>query len=269
MAGNVGTPIIPTNGLIFQLDIGSYKCVPNTTDDLTAGINSLINQYTLEGAQNTHPAEILTGDNDADPTLMPTFNPDFGGYLDFTGGKGMNVNEDLGAVTDPSIFPGLTYSIWVHWPQDFSVNQYFFDARNDIGVWFFPNYTGFNINWHDKLRYNFGGGDSSAFNGDAWPDEWVHIVAISDQDANNTRIYVNGSNRTADAANNTLANKNLGKNFRIGTRYTDTNRFRGKMGPVHIYRSALTDQEVMQLFNAYKGRFDAQSYEDLAAQEGW
>ena len=266
MATNVGTPSIPFNGLIFQLDIGSHKCVPNTTDDLTAGINSLINQYTLEGAQNTHPTQIGLGDNDADPTLMPTFNPDFGGYLDFTGGRGMNVNEDLGT---GGIFTALTYSIWVHWPQDFTNNQYFFDARNNSGVWFFPNYLSYNINWNNNLQYNFGGGAEGAFNADAWPDEWVHIVAISDHATSNTRIYVNGSNRTADAATNTLANRNLGKNFRIGTRFTDVNRFRGKMGPVHIYNSALTDQEIMQLFNAYKGRFDAQSYEDLAAQEGW
>ena len=64
-------------------------------------------------------------------------------------------------------------------------------------------------------------------------------------------------------------NENLGVNFRIGTRFTTTNSFRGLMGPIHLYKNKFDDNEALTLFNSFKDRFKALSYENLALKAGW
>lgn len=255
MSGNIGTPPIVTEGLVFALDVGSYKCITGSTDDISNGVVTIINDYLCEGASGSPAGSTHT----PNPAYMPSYSPDYGGILDFSGGRGMNVVQNLGTSTVS------TYSIWVLWDSGDYSNQYFFDARANGGVWFFPNYVAYNINWNNNLRYNFGGG---GFQSADWPsDEWVHIIAVSD--SSGSKIYVNGSNRTSDAYSTTSTDEDLGKNFRIGTRYTTSSPYRGKMGPIHLYKQAFNDQEALQMFNAYKSRFNALPYDELAIKEGW
>jgi len=267
MAGNVGTPSIPFDGLIFQLDVGSYKCILESTDDISNGVRSIQTGSLVYGAQGSNQSDL-----GPDPSSMPAFNSDFGGIIDFTVGsnRGMEIGQNLGNVSTDS----LTYSFWVkRRTSDSYQTQYLFDARggaNGSGVWLLTNYQQGNINWFSQtgaegLRYRFNEGGS--YDQTQWPaGEWVHIVVINDDPS---RIYINGSDRSAYAVFNGRMNGTLGRRKRIGTRYTDVNSWTEFMGPIHIYNKSLSSKEVSQLFDAYKGRFNAKSYEDLAAQEGW
>lgn len=256
MAGYTGTRPIINNELVFTLDVGSYKCIPGSTDDISGGVRTYQNQYLCEGS-NGSPG---SGTHTPDTNNMPVYSSAYGGILDFSGGKGLNVVQDLGTSTVS------TYSIWVLWDSGDYSNQYLFDARANGGIWHFANYNGRNINWNGNLAYNFGGAVS--MNSSAWPsDEWVHIITTSD--SGGSKIYVNGSNRTSDAASSSSTDEDLGKNFRIGARYTNSGKFKSKMGPIHLYKYAFTDADALHMFNVYKSRFNALSYDELATKQGW
>ena len=68
-----------------------------------------------------------------------------------------------------------------------------------------------------------------------------------------SQIFIDGTKRTADDSDS--VDEDLGVNFRIGTRYTTTASWTGYMGPIHIYNRVITDEEVIQNFNAFRGRF--------------
>ena len=110
-----GTQPIVTNDLVFCLDVGSYKCITGSTDDISNGVVTYLNQYLCEGA-NGNPGG---GTHTPNPAYMPTYSSDYGGILDFSGGRGMNVVQNLGATTVS------TYSIWVLWDSGDYLNQYF------------------------------------------------------------------------------------------------------------------------------------------------
>ena len=248
-------PHIVNNELVFALDVGSTRCAPNPSNGISNGIQALATPSLCEGA-NGSPG---SGTHTSDPSNMPVYSSDFGGVLNFSGGKGINIVEDLGSTTVS------TYSTWLKWPAGYSSYAYLFDARANGGVWHFANYSGYNVHWNANLRYNFGGG---SFDGSKWDcDEWIHLITTSD--SSGSKIWINGSNRTSDAASTNSTDEDLGKNFRIGTRYTTSNEFSGLIGPIHLYKYTFTDSDAIQMFNAYKSRFNALPYSSLATQAGW
>ena len=129
--------------------------------------------------------------------------------------------------------------------------DYFFDFRNDGGSWWLANYTSYNINIHNKLQYNFGGGSYSQ--GDFPTNVWVHLMITSN--SSGTKIYLNGRERAA--AYSASADEDFGINARIGTRYTYGSHWDGKMGPIYLYNKVLTAAEVKQNFLAHVGRYEA------------
>jgi hypothetical protein len=278
MAGNVGTPSIPFDRLIFQLDVGSYKCILDSTDDISNGVRSIQTGSLVHGTGGTSDID-PNSSSTIQPQNTPTFNEEFGGVLDFNNAdgnnKGLNITQEF-ALDRTEV---ISYSHWVRWPSTTYVNQYFMDTRHDGQLinhpgtagnsmpWYFQNYAEHNVNWHSKLQYRFNEG--GAFDETLWPTtEWVHLVVVSN-DGGSSKIYINGSDRSAFAVNTTAIQGYFWRDTRIGTRFTTSGHFRGLMGPIHVYNKALTSKEARQLFDAYKGRFNAKSYEDLAAQEGW
>ena len=226
-------PRAVTDGLIFCIDAANPKCF--NTGQTTA--KDLVQGFELTGASGT-PS---TGTHTPDTANFPAFNGLNGGIFDFDGGKGMNVEGDLGLHTSQSI------SMWYYKNSD--AVQYFTDARNDNGTWFLSNYISSNFNYNSQLTYNFDvtyDADNSDF-----INRWQHMVVTSD--SSGSQIYVDGTKRTA--INDNSYTENLGVNFRIGTRYTTSTQWTGYMGPIHIYNRVLTQEEVSMNYNAFKERF--------------
>jgi len=228
-------PRIVTDGLIFAIDAGNPKC-------FTSGNTSCVNMVT-QGAVTGANGTPGTGTHTPNASQFPAYNSEAGGVFDFNfaGGRGMNVEEDLGSHS------AITLEMWFY--KTSATTQYFTDARNNGGEWFLSNYTSDNINYTDALTYNF----DATYNASStsFLNQWLHMIVTSDSTGG--KIYLNGAEVTPLLSNS--VNENLGVNFRIGTRYTDSSRWTGKMGPIRIYNKVLTSAEVLSNFASTKGRF--------------
>ncbi len=226
-------PDIVTDGLIFALDAGSSRCF--TSGDTTA--TDLVQGFNCSGA-NGHPG---SGTHTPNTANFPVYNATKGGVFDFAGGKGINVDGDLGNVTTSSI------SMWLYKAP--GSTQYITDGRNDSGQWFLSNYASFNINWHGTLRYNFV--DPYNASSPEFINKWVHMTVTSD--GTGSKIYINGVYTAATGESS--ADEDFGINYRIGTRYTTSSQWAGKMGSIYFYDKVLSATEALQNYNAQKTRF--------------
>ena len=185
-------PKIVTDGLIFALDAGNPKCF--TSGDTSA--TCLVSGFNCSGASGTPSS----GTHTPDTSNFPTYSTDNGGIFSFAGGKGINIDGNLGSTTASSI------SIWFY--KNNSGGQYFTDGRNNGGQWFLSNYDSYNINWHGNLRYNF----SSTYNANdsAFLNQWHHMIVTSDDSG--SKLYLNGSE--VSTSTSTSADEDFGINYR-------------------------------------------------------
>ena len=226
-------PDIVTDNLIFCLDAAHPKCFQSgqtTATDLAQGFN-------CSGANGT-PG---TGTHTPATANFPAYNSLHGGIFDFVGGRGINIDGNLGSTTASSI------SMWIY--KNSTGTQYITDGRNNGGQWFLSNYTSYNINWHDTLRYNF----EDTFNSSAteFLNKWIYMVTVSD--STGSKLYLNG--QEVSSTGESSADEDFGINYRIGTRYTTGSEWTGLMGPIYFYNKRLTAAEVLQNYNATKTRF--------------
>ena len=231
--GAYGGPNIVTDGLIFALDAGSSKCF--TSGDTTA--TDLVQGFNCSGASGT-PA---TGTHTPNTANFPVYNSTKGGVFDFVGGKGINIDGNLGSTTSSAI------SMWLY--KNSSATQYITDGRNNGGAWFLSNYSSYNINWTDNLRYNFEGSYNSGAT--AFINKWIHMVATSD--STGSKLYINGVEVVLSTSSS--PDEDFGINYRIGTRYTTSSEWTGYMGPIYFYNKKLNAAEAAQNFLAQKSRF--------------
>ena len=231
--GAYGGPDIITDGLIFALDAGSSRCF--TSGDTTA--TDLVQGFNCSGA-NGNP---MSGTHTPNTANFPVYNATKGGVFDFAGGKGINVDGDLGNLTTSSM------SMWLYRAP--GAAQYVSDGRNNGGVWFLSNYNNFNLNWNNNLRYKFE--DPYNVSAPEFINKWVHITVTSD--STGSKIYINGVYAVATTTLST--DEDFGINFRIGTRYTTASPWTGKMGSIYFYDKALSASEALQNYNAQKNRF--------------
>lgn len=226
-------PDIITDGLIFALDAGSSKCFASGDTSAT----DLVQGFNCSGA-NGNP---MSGTHTPNTANFPAYNSTNGGVFDFAGGKGINIDGDLGSTSSASI------SMWLY--RASGETQYISDGRNNGGQWLLSNYNSFNINWHSTLTYNF----EDPYNAGAteFIDKWVHMTVASDNTG--SKIYINGVYTAATGESS--ATENFGINYRIGTRYTTSSQWAGKMGSIYFYDKVLSASEALQNFNAQKTRF--------------
>ena len=226
-------PNIVQDGLIFGIDAGSTRCF--SSGDTTA--TDLVQGFNCSGANGTPGS----GTHTPNTANFPVYNSTKGGVFDFAGGKGINIDGNLGSTTSSAI------SMWLY--KNSTATQYITDGRNNSGAWFLSNYSSYNINWTNNLRYNFEGSYNSGAT--AFINKWVHIVATSDN--NGSKLYINGSEVTLTSSSS--PDEDFGINYRIGTRYTTSCQWIGKMGSIYFYNKVLSASEALQNFNAQKLRF--------------
>ena len=234
------SPRIVTDGLIFLIDPASTRCIQSGDTECS----DLIGNSRVTGASG-NPGSGTPTVNTSNFPAISSYESDRGqasSVFDFTGGKGMNVHNDLG---DSG---ATTYMVWLR--HSGSTTKYLFDARNDGGVWFLTNYDSYNLNWASDLRFNFDGSYAAA----DFPTTWICVVATGDGTIGGTQLFLNGVQRTLVSP--TAADPGLGANLRIGTRYTTGSHYNGLMGPIAIYNKVLTQAEVTQNYLAHKGRYD-------------
>lgn len=226
-------PKIIKNGLIFSIDAANPKCFGSGQ----TSCKNLITGGLVTGA-NGEPG---AGTHTPNPSNFPAYNSINGGIFDFTGGRGMNVDENLGAQSS------FTIEMWYY--KNGSATEYFTDARNDGGQWFLSNYTSDNINYTDVATYNFDV-TYNASNSD-FINRWQHMVFTSG--SGGSSLYIDGTQRTLVLSG--AVDTDLGVNFRIGTRYTTSAPWTGYMGPINIYNRELSVEEALTNYLANRRRF--------------
>ena len=230
------------DGLIFHIDPSNPACFK----DGDSTCKNLVSGSLVTGANGQPNA----GTHTPNTANFPAYSSDNGGVFNFAGGKGMNVDENLGPHTN------VTMAFWLY--KTSTGSEYISDARNNGGEWFLSNYQSININYTAATRYNF----DATYNGAStdFINKWVHVVVASDSSGG--KIYLNGYEVSVHPylrnsyVSATSIDEDIGKNFRIGTRYSTSTPWTGKMGPIQIYNRVLSAAEIRQNFEAYSGRFD-------------
>jgi hypothetical protein len=237
MAANFEYPTIVTDGLVLNLDagfVGSYPTINTTWYDISGNANN----GTL--------------------TNGPTFNSANSGSLVFDG-----VDDKI---TGTSFVADITNKTLQGWVKLSSISQQGGGLINLQGVSGQPSpYTGVDGEPFDSIVYNetnqgWGFG-STNFNRTAWSgvketstNDWVFICATYAN--NNYNLYRNGSlilNTTSFLA----YNYNFTCRVQIGERHTGggSGFLSANIAAGALYNRALTAAEVLQNYNAQKGRF--------------
>lgn len=187
------------------------------------------------------------------------------GYSTANGGSllfdGINDFVDLGNPPSLDITESITHILWLYPVSNFSssYNVIFGKGRNpDPGggsqthTLIYTDPLSFYIVQYGKNDGNAGLGVTNAVTYNQW------VCYASTYDGSNVILYKNGSEVSRAAQTGSIYNTNQTR-VRIGSdpRYNlDSGRqYNGRVAQVQIYNRALTAAEVLQNYNALKGRF--------------
>lgn len=234
--GTHGGPKIPTNGLILALDAGNSKCTDNGIVDTVSNIVG------ARGIVSGPYGQPNTGAPTRHGGTFPEISGSFGGHFDFSGGRGMRVEEALSKGTT------MTQCMWFY--NKTSDIMYFGDGRNDAGTYFLTNYGDANINIGQKLRYKFS--STHAADDPLFLNRWHCMIVTSD--GNGSKLYLAGI-EVDSYMSQISVDEDFGINYTIGARFTTQNKWTGLFGQIHFYDRALSAIEAKQYYNATKTRY--------------
>ena len=217
-------PRIVTDGLVLALDAGNTKSYPGsgtTWSDLSGNSNS----GTL--------------------TNGPTFNSDNNGSIVFDG------SDDVVSISDSSsidVTPTVTISAWIN-PSGFGGGNFgrIIDSQDSYNF-FLDNTTSSGTN---AIRYWPNTGDALSVNNVVTLNEWANFTVV--HSGSNVVIYKNGISIGTSGSFSTLPSTS--STILIGNRDDNARGFEGKISQVLVYDTALTAAEVLQNYNATKGRY--------------
>ena len=237
---NVGLTGYTTSGLTLNLDAGNYASYP-TTGTKWVDISGNYNNGTL-----------ING---------PTWSSVTGGTFTFDG------TDDYGSFSTNNLPSGnseISFDCWVRWGGLFSTiyGEFVMGYGDDSGPNKVPVIL---INTSNQARFEFGSGSGAVISSSTIsPNSWVNITATYNKSS--TKIYLNGvlNGTTSYGSANIVPNGSNGYNGGIGTlfsQYGNKNSpsrygsFSGNISSVRIYNVALSDSQILQNYNALKGRF--------------
>ena len=241
MSGRIGYyGGIVKDGLVLNLDAGkkdSYNRVGTSWNDISG---------------NNYSGTLTNG---------PTFNSNNGGSIVF---DGSDDNVNLGVSNNLVTFGTNPFSInlWLY-PTNIGVSggyQTILSTYNDYNSGFstyflmaiFNNagaYTG--IGMLDALG-NFLGGQASGFALSLTNNTWVNVCFT--RNGSNFIGYLNGvSTKTLTATTDWTG---IGRNIKIGGGVTSIGSYKGNIPNLTIYNKTLSASEVLQNYNALKGRYN-------------
>jgi len=231
-------PSIVTDGLVFAVDAANPSSYPGSG---TIWKDQTINQ------------------NNGTLTNGPTFDSGNGGSIDF---DGSNDVVDISQMTSYSSNDPHTYSAWVNADN---TDSYKFILNNGTGA---PDRDGTNLSIYGGYIGFWWAGGSSVKQGtiNLNTGTWYNLTACYNGSAGTYSMYVNGvldissntSSPTAGSSGYTSWDASPGgtPSPKIGAYYDGSSDFNGKISIVQVYNRALSSTEVLQNYNALKGRFE-------------
>jgi hypothetical protein len=225
----VHSPKIVTDGLVLALDAGNTKSYPGT---------------------GTTWFDKSGRGNNGTLTNGPTFSPANGGSIAFDG-----VNDYAGLTLNSELSNNFTFSAFVKLSA-FSTNQ------NPQGlvvsqVASYGNYWAFLGTYVSKWHWGLYDGSANPFIvSKASPVilSWTCVTGVRDVLTDTLYLYIDGilDSTSNDSTTSTpsYSSLNVGGQTTQSSRYSNSN-----ISSVQIYNRALSASEVLQNYNATKGRF--------------
>jgi hypothetical protein len=225
-------PSIVSDSLAFLLDAGNVKSYPGTG---TSWYDLGPNKYT------------------GSMTAGLTYSSSNGGYINFPGGHYCLFSSITGSVmADPGAFSGITFGLW-YYPTSTQASQYVFSSAGGSGQ------KGFDILLQnsgnaDYIRVTSASATYTNTNSVETLNVWQHIMAV--WNGSSLITYVNGVNTNVTVSTTvgygTNADKlSLGCPPSVLGSYT----YVGRIAMAFVYSKALSAQEVLQNYNAMRGRY--------------
>ena len=230
MVFDIDYEAIVTNGLVLNVDAGFTPSYP-TTGTTWYDVSSSGNSGTL--------------------TNGPTFNSANSGSIVF---DGTNDYYQLSQNIFNTTYPGVTFGAWVYLNGSISGaliagvwNQ---SANGDQAALFIFSNGPF-IAVSDGVTGENGAGASNTLNVSQW-----YYIAASWNSNRTYKYYQNGSLLGTGTQGGNGWNSSSTANFEIGgENQANIRYFNGRIACSQVYNRTLSDSEVLQNFNAQKGRF--------------
>ena len=220
------SPRIVTDGLVLAVDAGNTKSYPGS---------------------GTSWSDISGQGNNGTLTNGPTYSSDNGGSIVFDGTNDyidVSGTESLNA----PISINFTLSVWMY-PTKTGNWQGVFTKNRSTGT-----QVGLFLSSSNEFVFGFSGSGGNLIGSSFSTNTWYHIVLV--QAANTSRkIYINGSlDITKTSSFGTTSSGS--ETFRLGQASGVNEYFGGRISNASIYNNkALTASEVLQNYNALKGRY--------------
>lgn len=228
---------IVKDGLILDLDAGkkdSYNRLGTTWNDVSGNRNN----GTLINFSSPSPQTIWNGDN--------------GGSIIF---DGTNDYVDCGnnSIINTAVNT-CTINVW--FKQTASASYKFLTGKGpsdaDENFLLAVGYT------DNRLYFDVGGGGAYVYITYSYSlNTWYNICATHNRVGGSSTllIYINGILIPGTVINPTLTPITNNSNFTIGSARGNTLNFPGNISIVNLYNRALSSSEVLQNYNATKGRY--------------
>jgi len=132
-----------------------------------------------------------------------------------------------------------------------------FEGNSPIGFGIRNGIISAEINTTDVIAKINGWFTSATANTACTTGTWIYVSQVTDDSAKTLRTFVNGSLVSTITYTGTPRWSPGGEGFLIGRGfYGGTLNYSGKVAFVRFYNRTLTDAELLQNFNALRGRFD-------------
>ena len=217
-----GGPNIVVDGLVLSLDAANTKSYPGT---------------------GTVWSDLSRNGNNGTLTNGPTFNAGNGGNIVFDG------SNDFVSVVGSITVTTATFLIWIYrnGPQNNYSGLFYSRGTSVSGIGFYSTTNNLSYTWNNAPNtYNFNSGLLV-------PNLQWSMCAVS-VSASNAVLYVGSSNGLLSSTNNISHSSSIINFLRIASDAL-WSPFKGSVSNAMFYNRALSPTEILQNFNATKGRF--------------
>ena len=240
----VSTPSIITDGLVLNLDAGNTLSYPGSGTDWF---------------------DLTSNNNDGVLVNGASYVTDGGGSISFDGVNDYYLGDFSSIIneTTTGVSPIFTISNWVYLTPNSGIVDGLANISPDAQSWahyyWYSNPSGPTLNFN---KINSGVSNFRTFQvisqpNVILPNKWNNVVTV--YDSGNVSFYCNGSLLTSTISvndgNSTIVDNNFSLIFGKNNIGAGGQSLNGKIAKYNIYNRALTDSEVLQNYNATKGRF--------------
>ena len=256
-----------SNVLIYRKGLSAAEVAQNYEAQKSKFANTIVQQglvlnldagnpYSYAGAGTTWYDVSGNGNNGTfgASTAAPTYNTDAGGNIVFDG------SNDYVAVTSAASIKNTSTLSLEGWVFISSAMNYYGGIVGKGTSDTDEEYCLLVHSVNSKVYMDVGstGGPYTDATFSFSLNTWYHIIGTHERVAGSSaiKIYVNGSLLSSSTVNPTNAVNDNATNVSVGSRYNaGTSVWNGKIATARIYNKTLSATEVLQNYNALKGRF--------------